>query len=133
MFRLTCRSLATTTAGISTVPVGGGLAIDGGVSGLGSDLVIDNDVTASGANHLVAYNAKGLVIGGRLIQASDLPIATSGTIGAISVSPQFTVSPAGELGIANTVTASEHAVVTYDNNGLITSGRDLTEADIPES
>ena len=122
----------TTTAGIVTVPSGGGLAIDGGDSGLGSDLVIDNDIAPSSDNLLVAYNAKGLVIGGRAIQGGDLPIATNGSVGAISAGPEFVVTPAGQLQIKNQVTASGHPYVEYDENGLITSGRDLTDTDIPE-
>ena len=121
----------TTTAGIVTVPSGGGLSIDGGDSGLGSDLVIDNDITPSSDNLLVAYDAKGLVIGGRAIEGNDLPIATNGSIGAISAGPEFTVTPAGQLQIANQVTAAGHPFVNYDENGLITSGRDLTVAEIP--
>ena len=72
-----------TTAGVVSVPLGGGLVIDGGVSGLDSKIVIDNNVTPGG-NHLVNYSDKGLVIGGRAIEAADLPIATAGTVGAIS-------------------------------------------------
>ena len=120
------------TAGIVTVPSGNGLRIDGGSSGLGSDLVIDNDITPSSDNHLVSYDAKGLVIGGRAIQGSDLPLATAGTVGAISAGSGLSVDPAGELTITNNVTGAEHAVVTYDENGLITSGRDLAASDVPD-
>ena len=100
---------STSTAGIVTVPFGGGLAIDGGDSGLGSDLVIDNNITPSSDNQLVAYNEKGLVIGGRNIQGSDLPLATNGSVGAISAGSEFKVTPAGELQIDNQVTAAGHA------------------------
>ena len=92
-----------TTAGVVSVPLGGGLVIDGGVSGLDSKIVIDNNVTPGG-NHLVNYSDKGLVIGGRAIEAADLPIATAGTVGAISAGPAFTVKPSGELDLENVVT-----------------------------
>ena len=46
------------TAGIVTVPVDSGLRIDGGATGLGSDLTIDNDLVASSDPKLVAYNEK---------------------------------------------------------------------------
>ena len=123
----------TTTAGIVTVPQGGGLKIDGGDSGLESNLVIDNDINSSADYHVVTYNSKGLITAGREIISSDLPVATENNIGAISInSGDFNVTPEGELQIANQVPAGEHAVVTYNDNGLITSGRDLTEDDIPE-
>ena len=80
----------------------------------------------------MAYDAKGLVIGGRAIEGNDLPIATNGSIGAISAGPEFTITPAGQLQIANQVTAAGHPFVNYDENGLITSGRDLTVAEIPD-
>lgn len=121
---------SASTAGVVTVPAGGGLTIDGGVSGLGSDLVVDNDV-APANDQLVSYNEKGLVISGRPIQGSDLPIATNGSVGAISAGPEFTVKPSGELNLANIVTGATYPVITYDNNGLVTSGRDLTDSDIP--
>ena len=123
---------STTTAGIVTVPFGGGLGIDGGVSGLGSDLVIDNDIAPSSDNHLVAYNEKGLIVGGRAIQGGDLPIATNGSVGGISAGPEFAVTPAGQLQIKNQVSAAGHPYVNYDSNGLITSGRDLADTDIPD-
>ena len=50
-----------TTAGIVTVPSGGGLKIDGGTSGLESNVVIDNDITSSSAAHLVTYTDKVLL------------------------------------------------------------------------
>ena len=70
-----------------------------------SDLVIVADIAPSSDNLLVAYSAKGLVIGGRAIQGGDLPIA-NGSIGAISAGPEFAVTPAGQLQIKNRVTAS---------------------------
>ena len=120
------------TAGIVSVPSGGGLTIDGGDDGFGSDLIIDNDVAASSTHHLVTYTDKGLVTGGRQIEAGDLPPATNSSLGAITAGAEFNISPSGELTIANSVAEGTHAVVTYDDNGLITSGRDLTEDDIPE-
>ena len=120
------------TAGIVSVPSNGGLIIDGGDDGFGSDLIINNDTTASSTHHLVTYTEKGLVTGGRQIEAGDLPPATNSSLGAITAGAEFNISPSGELTIANSVAEGTHAVVTYDDNGLITSGRDLTEDDIPE-
>lgn len=123
---------SSTTAGIVTVPAGGGLTIDGGASGNESNLVIDNDLTPSGDAHLVTYSDKGLVTSGREIQGSDLPIATNGSVGAVMPGTEFAIDPFGKLTIANQVSPAGHGYVQYDANGLITSGRDLVEADIPD-
>ena len=121
-----------TTPGIVTVPQGGGLGLDGGVSGLEANLVIDNTIPPSTTNHLVTYTEKGLVSGGREIQGSDLPTATSGSVGAISAGPDFSVTADGQLNLANNVTGATYPVITYNNSGLVVAGRDLEESDIPE-
>lgn len=120
------------TAGIVTVPVGGGLRIDGGDSGLGSDLVIDNDLPSNAAFGVVTYDAKGLVTAGRLIESADLPLATNAAPGVISAGPEFTVQPGGQLTLTNQVAAAGHPYVNYNEQGLITSGRDLAATDIPD-
>ena len=125
--------LATSsTQGIAAVPTGQGLKIDGGVSGLGADLVIDNDVTASSSNYLVTYDAKGLVTGGRAIVAADLPLSSNSSVGAIIAGPEFAVAPGGVLQHSNNVTAATFAKITYDSHGHVTSGTDLAAADIPD-
>ena len=109
------------------------MKIDGGTSGFESNVVIDNDITSSSAAHLVTYTDKGLVTGGREISSADLPIATTSSIGAISVdADEFSVSPVGLLRLKNQISGGTHAVVTYNSQGLITSGKDLTEDDIPD-
>ena len=121
-----------TTAGIVTVPSGGGLKIDGGVSGLESNVVIDNDIISSSAAHLVTYTDKGLVTGGREISSADLPIATTSQL---VLSPLMLTSSALVLVFVETGKSNQwrhHAVVTYNSQGLITSGRDLGEDDIPD-
>ena len=68
-----------TEQGAVVVGSGSGLAVTGG------SLSIDNTVVANDPNnlHVVQYDTHGLVVGGRKINASDLPKADSGTIGAI--------------------------------------------------
>ena len=79
----------------------------------------------------MAYDAKGLVIGGP--GHRERPTHRNKRLHwAISAGPEFTVTPAGQLQIANQVTAAGHPFVNYDENGLITSGRDLTVAEIPD-
>lgn len=124
--------LATATAaGIVAVPIGEGLRVDSGVNGLDANLEIDNDLAPSGDAYVVTYNNKGLILSGRPIQATDLPIATGGTPGSIAAGPEFTVQPDGILQHANQITAGMHPKVAYDDQGHITSGQDLDAADIP--
>ena len=114
--------------GILAVPPGGGLTIEND-----DEIVIDNNIPESGDVHLVTYNDKGLIRSGRPIQGSDLPIATTSSTGVISAAPdEFTVSPFGELKLRNQIAGSTNPVVTYNDQGLVTSGRALTESDIPE-
>ena len=119
-------------AGVVSVPVGGGLTIDGGASGFGTDLVIDNDVAESAVAHVVTYSAKGLITSGRLIQSSDLPNATGTTPGTIYPGPEFNVSGSGELTLSNSVSPGTFPVITYNERGLVTSGRLLTSDDLPD-
>ena len=117
-----------TTPGILAVPSGGGLTIQNG-----DEVVIDNNIVGSGAAHLVTYTEKGLVNSGRAIQGSDLPLATTSSVGVISAAPgEFTVSPAGQLKLANQISGSTFPVITFNDQGLVTSGRELDESDIPE-
>jgi hypothetical protein len=117
---------------VVSVPSGGGLRIDGGPSGFAADLVIDNDITASSDHLLVTYTDKGLVTGGRLINSSDIPLATSGSAGGIVVGPEFSIIPGGILQHANQIAGGTFPKVSYDNQGHVTSGADLTEDDIPD-
>jgi hypothetical protein len=120
---------ATSTSQGAVVVNGDGLRISaGGVLG------IDNDVTASSTTTygVVTYNAKGLVTGGRALTALDLPAAASGSIGAMSPGPEFTVSATGELRHLNSITAGTGVKFTYDAQGHITGTAPLLAADIPD-
>ena len=125
--------LATSaTPGIAAVPVGEGLRVDGGVSGLEANLEIANDVTPSSANHVVTYDAKGLVTGGRVLQSSDLPIATAGSTGAIATGTEFSAAAGGVLRHFNQVAAGVATKVSYDAQGHITAALQLLSSDIPD-
>lgn len=119
-----------TTAGVVTVPSGSGLTVGDGTPG-SSDLSIDNDIASSSTHQLCTYTAKGLVNGGRAIEAGDLPLATSGTVGAIKAGSEFSVDGFGELKLANQITGGTHTKVSYNNQGNITSGTNLQPSDIP--
>ena len=71
----------------------------------------------------------------RNLVAADLPAATADLKGGVSVpaSGGLSVSGAGAVGITNSTSAKTAAVVTYDQHGLIQSGRDLQAADMPPS
>ena len=119
-------------AGVVSVPLSGGLTIDGGASGFGTDLIINNDIAPSDAFHVVSYTEHGLIKGGRPIESSDLPLASNTTPGALYPGPEFNITAGGQFTIANSVAPGEHPVVTYDGHGLITSGRNLNADDIPD-
>ena len=56
------------------------------VKGLRMDsntIEVDNDVTATSTHHVVTYSAKGLITGGRVLAAADLPVATASAKGAV--------------------------------------------------
>jgi hypothetical protein len=119
------------TPGVAAVPVGEGLRIDGGVSGLEANLEVDNDVTASSTNHVVTYDAKGLVTGGRSILGTDLPTASTGSSGVIKAGTQFSVDGTGTLLHANSTAPGTYTKVTVNAQGHVESGTTLGDSDIP--
>jgi hypothetical protein len=125
--------LATTsTAGIASVPAGEGIRIDGGVGGLEARLEIDNDVTESVVHHVVTYNDKGLVTGGRVISSADLPLSTAGSAGAVAAGTEFQVNAGtGVLSHTNQVVAGTGTKITYDGQGHVVSSASLASGDIP--
>jgi hypothetical protein len=117
---------ATTTAKGGVIVNGNGLTMDG------DTIEVDNSVTASSTNHIVTYDANGLITGGRTIIASDLPLATATAVGAVSVGDGLAVGAGGELSVDNTVTAGTYTKVTVTSKGLVTSATTLAAADIPD-
>ena len=69
----------------------------------------------------------------RPIDPQDLPAARENVKGAVSIPADggLNVTATGELGIANSVAPATHSVITYDQHGLVTSGRDLEHSDLP--
>lgn len=115
-----------------TTTAKGGVIVNGEGLRMDSDTIeVDNDVTASSTHHVVTYNAKGLITGGRTLQASDLPIATSSAVGGVSVGAGLTVNAAGDLSVDNTVTSGSYAKVTVTSKGLVSAGSALDADDIP--
>jgi len=118
--------VATTTAKGGVVVNGEGLRMDA------NTIEVDNDVTASSTHHVVTYDAKGLITGGRALTASDLPAATASAKGAIIPGTGLSVDASGNLDHSNTATAGTFAKVTIDTEGHVTAGADLAASDIPD-
>ena len=93
------------------------------------------DDTSAAANFLAGPTGAGGTVGYRAIAGSDLPKATTSTKGAVVVNGNGLTMSNDEIQIDNSVTAetTNHHVVQYDANGLITAGRVITGADIPSA
>jgi hypothetical protein len=118
---------------VATTSAKGGVVVN--AEGLRMDsntIEIDNDVTASSTHHVVTYNAKGLVTGGRVLAASDLPAATASTKGAIIPGTGLAVDAAGNLDHSNTATTGTFTKVTIDAQGHVTTGATLVAGDVPD-
>jgi hypothetical protein len=129
---ITARTLQGIDLPTATSSTKGAIIVNGeGLRLDSSTLEIDNDVTLSSTAHVVTYNAKGLVTSGRLIQNADLPVAVAGTKGAVSPGTGLSVDGAGVLNHTNTVTAGTATKITFDAQGHVTAGVNLTASDIP--
>lgn len=112
----------------------GGVIVNGdGLAMVDDRITIGNTVTPETVNHhVVRYNAKGLVTGGRVIAGTDLPVATVSTNGVITPGTGLSVLGSGALNHTNVVTAGSSAKVSFDTQGHITGALLLDAADIPE-
>ena len=120
--------VATTTEfGAVVVGAGDGLAVTAG------SLSIDNTVVANTADtlHLVQYNSHGLVVGGRQIVGTDIPIATVNGVGGVIPGTGLTITPEGYLNHTNNVSPGTGTKVNYDAQGHITSVSNLLPEDLP--
>ncbi len=121
---------ATTSAvGGVSVPTAGGLT----VNNLGA-ISINNTVTGTTRSG-ITFSNQGLITATVPLVASDLPVATTTAVGAMSVptaSTPLTVSGAGVLSIANSgVAAGSYTKVTVSTKGIVTAGTSLAAGDIP--
>ena len=117
---------ATNSAKGAVIVNGEGLRMD-------SDTIeVDNDVTASTTHHVVTYNAKGLVTGGRALTASDLPAATSSAKGAVIPGTGLSVDASGNLNHSNSISTGTFTKVTIDGQGHVTTGDVLAATDVPD-
>jgi len=128
------RAIAGGDLPTATTTAKGGVIVNGNGLTMSSDTIaIDNTVTAeTSENHIVQYDANGLITGGRAIVAADVPNATSTTVGVIKPGSGLGVTGAGELNHDNSVTAGTASKVTFDTEGHITGTESLVAADIPD-
>jgi hypothetical protein len=130
----TYRTIAAGDLPTATTGAKGAVVVNGnGLTMSGDTVVINNTVTAETSNyHVVQYNAKGLVTGGRQIIAADVPVATASSIGVVKPGSGLGVDGAGTLNHSNSITPASAAKVTYDSQGHIVAALALSATDIPE-
>ena len=131
--QVTARSIQGTdlpTAGASSK---GAIAVNGeGLRVDGTQLEIDNDITANNAVHLCEYNSKGLVTNSRAIEPADLPIATDKSVGVVMPQGDLVVGDGGGLTLGNKGVEGSYTKVTCNSQGVITAGSTLTNDDLPD-
>jgi hypothetical protein len=127
------RTIAGGDLPTASTTVKGGVIVNGsGLTMSGSTVQINNTVAANTSTYqAVQYSANGLVTAGRNITGADLPVATSGTIGAVLPGSGLAVSGTGELSHTNAATPGQYTKVTVDTEGHVTAGTTLADTDIP--
>jgi hypothetical protein len=116
----------------ATTAAKGGISVNGeGLRVDGTQLEIDNDLTALATHGVVTYNAKGLITDGRAILSSDLPAATISTKGAVLPGTGLSVEGDGTLDHTNSAAPGIYSKVTVDAQGHVTVGDVLAAADLP--
>ena len=119
---------ATDIGGVS-VPADSGLSVN--ASG---EISITNSVTASTVNG-ITFDADGLITNAVALDASDLPLSTSTTVGGVIVptTSGLEVDGSGNIIIPDSGVASgTHTKVTVNDQGIVTGGADLADTDIPD-
>lgn len=107
-------------------------SLDRGLDKTTGDIGHTNSVTAGTASG-ITFDAQGHITETTALVAADLPEATSTDIGAVSVPTDsgLSISAAGEISIANSVTGATVSGITFDNDGLITAAEALDPEDLP--
>jgi len=128
------RAIAGTDLPAATTSTKGGVVVNGnGLVMSGNEIHVDNTVTANTTEfQLTQYDANGLVTGGRLVTASDMPEAAASTRGAVFPGSGLTVASGGELNHTNSITPGTFTKVTVDAQGHVSSATNIAAADVPE-
>ena len=104
------------------------------VTTTGSSVAIaatQNDTDAAN-KFLAGPTSAGGAVAYRVIDGSDIPVATTSAKGGVIVNGEGLRMDSNTIEVDNDVSASAtHHVVTYSAKGLITGGRAITSADIP--
>ena len=104
--------------------------IDRSLNVASGNLGINNTVVAATRSG-ITYNAQGLITATVALAASDLPLATTSAVGAVSVGTGLAVTGAGALSLSNSVTAATISGITYNAQGQITATTALVAGDLP--
>jgi len=93
-----------------------------------------NEITA-GTRSGISFDAQGHITSTAALIASDMPLATTTDVGAVSVAVDsgLSISGAGAISITNTLTGGTTSGITFDDNGLITATAELAASDLPEA
>ena len=121
----------STDIGAVSVPTDSGLTVDAA-----GQISINNTVTAATAP-LITFDEHGLITGSSALTSTDLPLATSTAAGAVIVptTSGLEVDASGNIFIPNQAQIANAATftkVTVNEQGIITTGTTLAEADIPD-
>ena len=128
------RAIIGTDLPTASTTAKGGVIVNGNGLTMSSDTIaIDNSVTAETTeNHIVQYDANGLITSGRAIIAADVPVATSSAAGIVKPGAGLGVDAVGEISHSNLVVSGTGAKVTFDAQGHITGNQSLAASDIPD-
>ena len=140
---LTAGTVAASKLDTSTIPATGGVTVSSSNlqlvaptspivrnAGTGSLEHATSGVTA-GTYTKVTVDVQGHVTVGAAIAAGDLPIAISGTVGAVSPGTGLSVTGGGVVNHTNSVTAGTTSGITFDAQGHITTTTALVGGDLP--
>ena len=107
-------------------------AVDRGLDLVGDAIGHTNAITPGTANG-ITFDEQGHITGTGAIAAADLPAATVGTRGAVSIPTEsgLTVSGAGVVAHADTIVPGTANGITYNSTGHITSTAPLSGSDLP--
>ena len=113
------------------------------VNKLGDGAVTDDKIDGIGLDKLPNAGSATVLAGPvsgpaatpsyRKLESTDIPTATTTAKGGVSVpaSGGLVADGAGAVGIGNSVTPNEFPVISYNEHGLVTNGRALSNSDLP--
>jgi hypothetical protein len=123
---------ALTVAPATTVAVGGvSVPSSSGLSVSGAGVLSHTASISPGTTSGVTVSATGHVTAITALVGADLPLATTGVVGGVSVGSGLAVTGAGVLNHGSTVTGATVSGITFNGTGHITAATALVAADLP--